>query len=197
MPPVRQLATRLLVASLASLAASLAACGDDQPTDPTARPDAALAGAPASAQKELAAARAATARYQDVARATADGYQPVGECVAIPGAAMGVHYLSMPLLADPALDPERPEVLVYEPQKGGGMKLVAVEYMIPKAAWDAKNPGKRPTLFAGTAFEDGPMDTYALHAWVWRHNPAGIFAPFNAQANCPTPSGAGAHAGHH
>ena len=187
--------TRHALTILAAL--TLAACGDDAATPTGAEPAAALAGAPAAAQKDLAAARAATARYHDVARATADGYQAMGDCVAIPGAAMGVHYVNLALVGDPALDPARPEVLVYEPQRNGSLQLVAVEYMIPKPAWDAQNPGKRPAMFAGATFEDGPMDTYALHAWVWRQNPAGVFAPFNAKASCPTTSGAGAHAGHH
>jgi hypothetical protein len=184
---------RRLTACLLALAA---ACGDDEPTAPIT-PDAAIAGAPAAAQKDLAAARAATARYHDVARAAADGYQPMGDCVAIPGAAMGVHYVSMPLIADPALDPARPEVLVYEPQANGAMKLVAVEYMIPKAMWDPANPGKRPAMFGGVAFEDGPMDTYALHAWVWRANPQGVFVAFNSKASCPTTGNAGGHVGHY
>ena len=187
--------TRHALTLLAAL--TLAACGDDAATPTGAEIDAALAGAPAAAQKDLAAARAATARYQDVTRAVADGYESTVECVAIPGGGMGVHYVNMALIGDPALDPTRPEVLVYEPQRNGDMKLVAVEYMIPKPMWDAQNPGKRPTMFAGIAFEDGPMNTYALHAWVWRQNPAGTFAPFNAKVSCPTTSGAGAHAGHH
>ena len=182
------------LAALALLA--LAACGGDTPATPET-PDLVIASAPAGAQKDLAAARAATARYQDLARATADGYQTTVECVAIPGAAMGVHYVNLALIGDPALDPARPEVLLYEPQANGAMKLVGVEYMIPKALWDASNPGRRPTMFAGVAFEDGPNATYALHAWTWRQTPRGTFAPFNAQVTCPAGSGAAGHAGHH
>ncbi len=182
---------------LAALAViAVAACSDDAPTAPSIA-DVALATAPAAARQDLAAARAATARYHDVARATADGYKAMGECVPGPtGGAMGVHYVNERLLLDGKLEVERPEVLLYEPQKNGGAKLVGVEYMIPKPMWDPANPGKRPTMFAGTAFEDGPMNTYALHVWVWQPNPAGIFQPFNTAVSCPT-SGGSTHGAHH
>ena len=75
------------------------------------------------------------------------------------------------------------------------MQLVAVEYMIPKAMWNASSPNARPTLY-GATFEDGPMETYALHAWVWERNPRGVFAAFNPSVGCPAGSGGGAAAGH-
>ena len=27
---------------------------------------------------------------------------------------------------------------------------------------------------------------YSLHAWVWDHNPAGRFAPYNPSVKCPS-----------
>jgi hypothetical protein len=27
---------------------------------------------------------------------------------------------------------------------------------------------------------------YALHAWVWKHNPSGTFAQWNPQVHCPS-----------
>lgn len=190
MPALRTLA-------LAVLTAAVAACASDAPTAPvasTAVQAAATAATPTLVNQSLAAARAATARYHRVEEALADGYAPAAPCVAIPGAAMGVHYVNFALVMDLALDPARPEVLVYEPQADGSVKLVAVEYMVPAAAWNGANGAGRPELF-GRTFEDGPMATYALHAWVWRHNPDGIFAAFNPAASCP--SGAPAVAAHH
>lgn len=168
----------------------LAACAADVPTAAAPAADAPRAsrasrsGGPSDVNQALAAARAATARYHDVARAEADGYRSTVDCVAIPGAAMGVHYVNSALFDDGVLDPTRPEVLVYEPRANDRLRLVAVEYLIPRPVWDGPNPGTRPTLF-GATFQDGPMNTYALHAWVWRHNPAGTFAAFNAQVTCP------------
>ena len=187
------------VLRLATLAV-LAACADAAPTTPAAsdaQPLAARGGA--DVNRALAAARAATARYHRVEAAEADGYVVGSPCVAHPDpkvGGMGIHYVHPALIGDPALDPATPEVLVYEPQKNGALRLVAVEYLKPKAM-----PGPRPTLF-GQPFEDGPMDTYALHAWVWQNNPAGILAAFNPTVSCanaPAPAAAdlaSAHAHH-
>ena len=179
-----------------SALAALAACADTTATAPAvdSAPSAARS-AGASVNQALAAARAATARYHRVASAEADGYIAASPCVAHPNAsvgAMGVHYVNPALIGDPALDPDRPEVLVYEPQKNGELRLVAVEYMKPKPM------GPRPTLF-GQPFEDGPNDTYALHAWVWQHNPSGMFEPFNPTVSCasaPAPASADAASAH-
>jgi hypothetical protein len=176
--------------ALLAVAATLAACADDATT--TTGPSLA---ASASVQRSLAAARAATARYHDVSAALADGYVNTHECVAIPGAGMGVHFVNGARIGDPALDPAQPEVLVYEPQANGTYRLVALEYMIPRAMWDATSPGTRPVLF-GHSFDEGPMDSYALHAWVWRENANGMFAHFNPKVSCPTVAGGGAHARH-
>jgi hypothetical protein len=176
--------------ALLAVAATLAACTEHAAT--TTEP--VLSTSPA-VQRGLAAARAATARYHDVSLALADGYVNTHECVAIPGAGMGVHFVNGARVGDPVLDPTKPEVLVYEPQSNGTYRLVALEYMIPRPMWDAMSPGARPALF-GQTFDEGPMDSYALHAWVWRENANGMFAHFNPKVSCPTVPGAGAHAGH-
>jgi hypothetical protein len=129
--------------------------------------------------------RRATARYQRIAAALEDGYAPVSECV--PG--MGVHYLREDDV-DGIVDPARPEVLVYEPQKNGRPNLVAVEFIVPAEAWDPFNTG--PPLLGSHPFDDHrppgsggpPFPHYQLHAWVWKHNPAGIYTPFNPNVTC-------------
>jgi hypothetical protein len=179
-----------------SALATLAACADATTTAPViAEAPSAARSAGSDVNRALAAARAATARYHRVAAAEADGYFAASPCVTHPDAsvgAMGVHYVNPALIGDPALDPDRPEVLVYEPQRNGELRLVAVEYMKPKPM------GPRPTLF-GQTFEDGPNETYTLHAWVWQHNPSGMFAPFNPAASCanaPAPASADAASAH-
>src|SRR5688572_12040214 len=64
-----------------------------------------------SVNKDLARARRATAKFHSVAAAEAAGYTGVNEpCVEEPGlGAMGIHFINPPLLADPAIDLERPE----------------------------------------------------------------------------------------
>jgi hypothetical protein len=197
------LRTRSALAVLATFVTitTLAACGADAPSAPAVAPrtpSGARSAAPteqSALPRDLAAARAATARYHRVDAAIANGYVSTHECVAIPGAGMGIHFVHGPRIGDPSLDAAEPEVLVYEARGDGSLRLVAVEYMVSKPLWDAVHPGTRPTLY-GRTFEDGPMQSYALHAWVWRHNADGMFAPFNPAVSCPTGGQASAHASH-
>jgi hypothetical protein len=175
-------AARLTLAAVVA-----AACADNAaPTDPSFDAIVSLAkGESPAVQKSLASARAATAKYHRVEAALADGYIVGSPCVTHPTqGGMGIHYVHPGMIADPALREDQPEVLLYEPQKNGQLKLVAVEYM-------ALATGARPSMY-GHAFEDGPpvptpagmMPTFALHAWVWQNNPTGVFTAFNPSVTC-------------
>ena len=103
---------------------------------------------------------------------------------------MGIHAINPALMADPAIDPRRPEMLLYIPDKHGKLRLVGVEYW--KRA-DQVTAGDPPSLF-GVTFE-GPMPGhgppgampvhYDLHVWLWADNPLGLFAQFNPNLACP------------
>jgi hypothetical protein len=138
--------------------------------------------------------RHATAPFRDVEAAKAAGYKPSphAECAADPKyGGMGIHYGNAKLIADGDLDPLHPEVLVYQPGQNGKLSLGAVEYFKPDADQDLDTNGDRPTLF-GMPF-DGPMlghepgmpKHYDLHVWLFKHNPAGLFAAFNPSVRCP------------
>lgn len=139
----------------------------------------------------IAAVRQATAKYQDVAQAVHDGYVPVLGCVS--GAdqgAMGAHYLN-PDLLDGALDVKHPELLVYEPVRGGRMQLVAVEYLTIAADWAAKHTDGSQPILMGQLFDymDAPNRFglpafYSLHVWAWKFNPKGAFAMWNPHVSC-------------
>lgn len=140
----------------------------------------------------IAAVRAATSQYHSEERAIADGYVRTDDCVAIPGGGMGYHYVNFALMGDPALDPERPEVLLYA-DSGKGRRLVAVEWIKlwssdPNAVPPSETPV--PTMF-DTAFHGWMpghfpgMPWHAeLHAWIWQANPDGVFAQFNPNVSC-------------
>jgi hypothetical protein len=137
-------------------------------------------------QDELAAVRAATAKYHDVRVAIADGYLPTDTCV--PG--MGYHYVKPANVIDPAIDPLHPEVLLFAPSPDG-VKLVGVEYMKVDADQNLATDDDRPSVF-GQPFE-GPMlghepgmpIHYDKHLWIWAHNPEGIFNHENPDVTCP------------
>lgn len=129
--------------------------------------------------RALAVARRASAPYQRVQAALDDGYLPTEDCVEVEGlGGMGYHYGNPALLFDGgALDPAAPEVVLYEPQANGRLRLVAVEYVVDYA--DSPTP---PELF-GQEFHPGPIG-WALHVWLWKHNPTGIFEDFNPRVSC-------------
>jgi hypothetical protein len=153
----------------------------------------------------LARVRHATAKYHDLAVAQSAGYAKLVDvegiaCIDMPGmGAMGVHYVKGDLVTDSKADPLRPEALVYEPGPGDTVRLVAVEYVIFQAGWDAEHRS-RPRLFGEefaltTAPNRFGLDAfYSLHAWVWKANPAGTFAMWNPRVHCP---GSGGHTGQH
>jgi hypothetical protein len=150
-----------------------------------------VAGAGSSVNAELAKVRAATAKYHSLAQAQADGYSVENEpCVVSPDGTMGIHAVNGPLIGDPAIDPLRPELLLYVPAPNGKLRLVGVEYFKVDADQNLATDGDRPSVF-GVPF-DGPMEGHApgmpihydLHAWIWHHNPSGMFPPWNPKLGC-------------
>jgi hypothetical protein len=121
--------------------------------------------------RELAQARRATAKYHDIANAEADGY--VNGNLYTPGE--GYHYIN-PLLVDGIFSTEQPEVLLYASRPGETrLKLVAVEYLSPDTF-------PVPEGFTGDddVWErEEPFPIFVLNAWIWRHNPNGIFTFLN------------------
>ncbi len=146
-------------------------------------------------RQALAEARRATRPFQDLQAALSAGYvkfpDQSGDCVDQPGqGGMGVHYLNPALLDDPALDPLRPEFLVYRPEADGTQALVALEYVVFAPVWDALH-AQPPQLF-GHPFHlvrtpnryGTPMPFYELHVWAWEANPDGLFNDWNPRVGC-------------
>ena len=187
------------------------------------------AGAAGGAEPTHSAVRRATERFRDVRVALAEGYipDPSGMCITaeMEGqpkhlGAMGVHYFRPDLLGitgppNPRVngigthtDFTTPGVLVYEPQKNGSMKLVAVENLVFQKAWhEAGNTA--PPSYQGRPYVsmiDDPATEadeahgfephYELHFWLYKKNPNGQFAPFNPKATCAHQKPQPGHAGH-
>jgi hypothetical protein len=146
--------------------------------------------------------RHATERFQDVTAATSAGYVSTGSCVSGPNhGAMGVHYVNNVFIADGFLDVQRPEVLVYE-QRGGRLRLVAVEFFVDAKQWDSVNAG--PPVLGGQHFNYAGAPNrlrlppyYELHVWAWKRNPNGVFSDWNPKVSCAEYAGeAGRGSGH-
>jgi len=143
-------------------------------------------GGSAVADRDLAALRQATVRFQDFDATKAAGYtDEVTNCLDdLPAGAMGYHYGNDAYINDPVPDVRRPELLMYEPDKNGRRRLVGVEYIIPYTLVPATTD-PAPTLFGAVSFHhNDAFGIWALHAWVWKENPNGVFADWNPKVTC-------------
>jgi hypothetical protein len=129
---------------------------------------------------ELTQVRAATARYHSLTQAEMAGYESFLDCFDSADGGMGQHFVDQSVIDDGVADPLRPEALVYEVD-GSKLTLVGVEWVEVGAASDTAL-----ALF-GEEFDYNPdLGVWALHAWIWKDNPDGMFADFNSEvAACP------------
>jgi hypothetical protein len=149
--------------------------------------------AASSGQTSIADVRAATAKFHDVEVAKAAGYSELRDAAGIacidnlPTGTMGIHYVKGSLVGDGVIDPLQPEALVYEPKPGGGLKLVALEYVEIQAAWTGAHV---PTVLghdlrpvpAGNRYGLPPF--FQRHAWIWSNNPLGMFEEYSNKVSC-------------
>jgi len=199
---VRIIVTGSVAIVLGSMAAWVAGCSrQNPPTSPSmlmTHVDAghvhsgAVTEASPNVASELAAVRAATAKYHDVSAALADGYQlgyrgVVTGCISNPTAgAMGYHYFNWAKMDDPSIVAGDPEVLVYHTGDDGTLVLGAVEWVVPKALWEKAGNTESPVVFGQPLHVLNPvLNWYIEHAWIWTHNPAGMFADWNPKVSCP------------
>jgi hypothetical protein len=149
----------------------------------------------ASGGSDLAAARTATANYHRVSVAEDAGYAEFRDANGIacidnlPAGAMGVHYVNGSYVGDTTLDPTTPEAVVYEPMSNGRLRLVALEYIVFQAAWDAEHSSPpelfgQPFMLVTEPNRFGIPAFYQLHTWIWKDNPSGMFQMWNPRVHC-------------
>jgi hypothetical protein len=134
--------------------------------------------------------REATERFQDVRVAEAEGYALQFGCVSGPDAgAMGLHYVNGPLVGAGVLDAMRPQIVIYEPQPNGRLKLIGADYLVLAEAWNATHTG--PPQLMGQFFHlfespnrFGLPAFYTLHVWAWKENPNGAFVNWHPNVSC-------------
>jgi len=181
-------------AALSSLLVVAAAC-DQSPTPIVtgAAPTAAHVTAPLQSDgasfgpevnQDLALLRQVTAQFHDFATASRAGWSAaITPCMSDPAGsgAMGIHYGKPSLITDGTVRVDQPELLMYEPEKNGRLRLVGVEYIVPLALWTSPNP---PRLFGRDFKVNEAFQVWGLHAWVWKENPSGMFADWNPTVSC-------------
>jgi hypothetical protein len=176
--------TRAALALAALLGPGLSACDSaPAPLAPAASDVAPVSQKPlgADVNKDLAALRRLTAPFHNFDKAVAAGWSvQLTPCLDSPVGAQGFHYANVANI-DAEANLLEPELLLYEPEPNGRLRLVGVEYIVPLSAWTGASP---PNLF-GQEFHVNPVfQVWALHVWIWRNNPSGLFADWNPLVSC-------------
>jgi hypothetical protein len=138
----------------------------------------------AGVEKDLSTLRQVTARFHDFETATAAGWSAqITPCMTDPDGAggMGFHYGNVGLI-DGSVSVDKPELLLYEPEKNSRLRLVAVEYIIPYSF--LSRDAAPPVLFGQQFKQNDTFLLWGLHAWVWSENPSGVFASWNPRVTC-------------
>ncbi|HET9439722.1 MAG TPA: hypothetical protein VFO52_06105 [Longimicrobiales bacterium] len=177
--------------SFSAAVVALSACSAPDSVTPDQQSGASFSrAAEPSTNSSLESLRRVTARFQRFEAAIAAGYETkVTPCWAHHSAgAMGYHYGKMDLF-DANVDLLAPEVVMYEPQPGGQLKLVGMEYIVPIDAWggaghDVNDPNDRPELLGQKFTQHSSLPIFKLHIWLWRDNPQGTYADWNPMVSC-------------
>lgn len=137
--------------------------------------------------RDLAEARRATAPFHHFDYGVEAGWSlRASPCEETAEGGMGYHYVNLDLWFNAGMvDVTLPQALLYEPRRNGMLRLVGVEYIVPASQLPEGAP--IPELF-GQQFHFNPFipggGAWALHAWIWRHNPSGMFADWNPNVSC-------------
>jgi hypothetical protein len=135
-------------------------------------------------RRDLATLRRVTAPFHSFEKAVAAGWSAeITPCMTDPGGAggMGYHYGNTSLI-DGSVRVDEPELLLYEPQRSGHLRLVAVEYIIPYTFHSRS--AAPPVLFGQKFQQNDTFQLWGLHVWIWKANPSGLFASWNPRVSC-------------
>ena len=135
--------------------------------------------------------RESTARFQDVKAAEYEGYRLEFGCVSGDDfGAMGLHYVNDALVGNGIVDATRPQIVLYEAQPNGNLKLTGADYLVLAEPWDAAHPGVTPQLmgqifhYFASPNRFGLPAFYTLHVWAWKENPKGAFVNWHPNVSC-------------
>ena len=169
----------------------LRAVAQDVHLHSTTTPNALTADQQSNQSTLLSVVREATERFKDVRYAEREGYRLEFGCVSGDDfGAMGLHYVNDTLVGNGIVDVTRPQIVLYEAQPDGSLKLTGADYLVIASAWDEKHPGTPPQLMGQIFhyFESpnrfGLPAFYTLHVWAWKENPKGAFVNWHPNVSC-------------
>ena len=57
---------------------------------------------------------------------------------------MGLDYVNMKLVGDGDIDVRYPEIILFEPQPHGRIRITGADFLVPVAAWEQTHKGEGP-----------------------------------------------------
>lgn len=146
-------------------------------------PPAADAPRASTVDRDTARLRTATSAFRRLDEAVAAGYARfVTQCIQHPRhGVMGYHHVNRALLDD-RVEVDRPEILLYSRGPSGDHVLNGVEYVVPFSA--TPRTSAPPRVMGQALKPSDELQLWYLHVWVWRENPAGLFADWNPSLRC-------------
>jgi hypothetical protein len=158
-------------------------CSDTPPgPEETELPDLRAQRLPEPVIRDLLKLRKSLVKYERFERAVKDGFDtPLTGCMVMPPqGGMGFHYGKASII-DAIPNPTAPEVLLYQPLKGGKKRLVGVEFIVPFDLWTKPEP---PVLYGQVMRPNHTFGLWTLHVWLFKHNKNGLFADWNPDVRC-------------
>jgi hypothetical protein len=139
--------------------------------------------------------RDSTERFKEVSVAMAEGYTLQFGCVSgSDSGAMGLHYVNGDLVSSGIIDATRPQIVIYEPNPDGTLKLIGADYLVLADAWNKTHSA--PPQLMGQLFHlfeapnrFGLPAFYTLHVWAWKENPNGAFVNWHPNVSCESFAG--------
>jgi hypothetical protein len=134
--------------------------------------------------------RESTERFKDVSVALAEGYALQFGCVTGDDyGAMGLHYVNGTLVNSGVIDATRPQIVIYEPVPGGGLRLIGADYLVLADTWNATHSGTPELMGQLFHYFESPNrfglpSFYTLHVWAWKDNPKGAFVNWHPNVSC-------------
>jgi hypothetical protein len=135
--------------------------------------------------------RESTARFQDVRMAESEGYRLEFGCLSGPDSgAMGLYSVNDTLVGNGIADATRPQIVLYEAQPNGDLKLTGADYLVLASPWDAKHSGNPPEPMGQISHYFEPPNRfglpafYTLHGSAWKANPNGVFVNWHTHVSC-------------
>lgn len=175
----------LVVLALSACDSAPAGLAPAEPGGMAISPSAAQQALGADVNADLAALRRLTAPFHNFEKAKEAGWATqLTPCLDSPTGAQGFHYANVAYI-NGAADLLQPELLLYEPEENGRLRFVGVEYIVPLTAWTGSAP---PTLLGQQFHVNNTFGVWALHVWLWRNNPSGLFADWNPLVSCEAAS---------